>query len=1055
MRHVLVLLLAGLATAEEPWVIGSAGADLRTETAQKLTRPIHFERPGPGGMVATFIPRSLRGSRIDDMRNGQPIGGTRLDATVDQPKQAFGTEEERLRFGIGGGPGDWDNFSVQWDGLIQLPATGADLATSSDDGSRVWIDRNRDGICQAEEWGSNGWGGGQGTTLRQVHAAIPAGTWPIRIQFEEGGGGNACTFLWRHAGTGGGWQTVPAQAFARTPVLSLAGPVTVHSTFSGPGELRCSDGVRLVSLPTEGSLVIAGDVALAADVSTTTVHIARDAMLRLAGHRMAVTGIVGNGAVQLDGGTLQLAQAGDLAVRGSGRLVCTGNVALDELDAAIKVELAKPGAAVRSPGRSVVSASLEAPLATVLELGRVPEDHGTLEIEIDGPLHGAGLVVWRADRHGRWFQRIVQPELANGPQRLTIDVSASAPLLPVGHQAAWNPATEVESQRVGLLVYADRPLQGQVQVDARWRPFTAVETAPQLTAITTAPAQVRTGQRIELSARPEPFPAWPLDQDNFALDLAVTAPNGDVIRYAGFVDQPFRRVDRGDREDLLADGPPCFTVRWRARMPGPHRLRLEARWAGGGQAVVDLPEVLAEGPAWDDIARVDAVDPRFLSSHGAFVWPIGQNLNSTYDVRSRGAMSTKLTPNRGTFVREALLERLAAAGGTGGETWLSPWNLGLEWTDAWPGYHGAGRPNLGNAWALDCYLDLAERRGMRIVLSIFNHGQGRDGSGAEDDWPYHPLRAANGGWLDGPPGLFTDERALRRQANLFRYLAARWGDSPALLCWKLWAEVNLVHVPIEAVRTWHAGAAEMFARFDPWRHPVTTHWCGDWHNPDPVIAALPGMDMLTIDAYHGEGTMIAELLGQSTRPANRDQDGLWRYAKPVLVTEYGGSAGGCSSQRMEAEHAIGGWAAFVHGHAGAPMLWWFEWIDQGARYAPFGALSRFTAGEDLRNPLARTAALGMRGSEARLWCRAWQRPGRMLGYAVDSGWAVQGGEAAEQRGAILDAGSVSPGAMTLQWWDADLGIMLQSIALNHTGGQLLQPVPAFRRHIAFKLWRNP
>lgn len=1052
MRLALACLLAGLAGAEDAWIVGSAGAGLHAEAAQVLDRPVRFERPGQAGMLASFIPRCLRGSRNDDLRNGQMVGGTRLDAVIDQPGGAFGSEDERRRFGIAGRPGDWDDFSVQWDGLILVPAGGVDLATRSDDGSRVWLDLNRDGSFQPGEWGGNGWGNGQGATLRQVHAGIPPGTWPIRVQYEEGGGGNACSLLWRPAGRNGDWAIVPAEAFARTPVLSLDGAITVRSAFTGSGELRCGDGVVLMSLPAAGSVTISGRVRLGADLDAgaASLLIAGDGALDLAGHRLAVGTITGPGSIALAGGVVQSATLTGPTLRGPGRLLCAGRADLGGLDDAVQVELGAETAAVRSPGRSVLAAALRAPLATVLELAAIPAGAEVLSIDLDGPLAGAGLVAWRADRHGRWFQRIAVPALADGRQHAEVAVSADAPLLPVGHLAAWNAATAGESTRAGILIYSERPLAGRVAVDARWRPAAEAAQGPRLDGIVPAPARVRTGQRIEIAALPAPFPERPLDQEAFALDLTVTAPDGTATRYAGFVDQPFRRLDRGDREVLLADGQPRFAVRWRARQPGVHRLRLEATWAGGGRAGADLPEVLAEGPAWDDIARVDAGDPRFLSSQGAFVWPIGQNLNSTYDVRSQGCLNTRLTADRGTFVREALLERLAAAGGTGAETWLSPWNLGLEWTDAWPGYHGAGRPNLGNAWALDRYLDLAERRGMRIVLSIFNHGQGRDGSGAEDDWPHHPWRIANGGWLDGPPGLFSDQRALRRQSDLFRYLAARWGDSPALLAWKLWAEVNLVHVPVEPVRAWHVRAAELFARHDPWRHPVTTHWCGDWRNADEEIAAQPGMGMLTIDAYHGGETMVAELLGQSTRPA-RGGGGLWRFAKPVLVTEYGGSAGACPPQRMEAELAIGGWAAFVSGHAGSPMLWWFEWIDQGSRYGSFSALRRFTAGEDLRNPQARTIAPDL-GSG--LWCRAWQRPGRMLGYAVDSAWAVQGGRAAEIAGRQLDLGAVAPGSMTIQWWDADLGTVLATTAVNHPGGPLRLAAPAFSRHVAFKLWRR-
>jgi len=1048
LRAAPLLLLAILVHAEEPWRIGSDGAVHRATKPEELTRPIVFERHGTSGLEATFIASCLRGVHEDDWRRTRSVAGTRRDQLVDQPTGACGSEEDRQRFGIEGRLGDWDDFSVQWDGLILIPAGGADLATTSDDGSRLWLDRDRDGMVQSGEWGSNGWGSGQGATLRLVHSDVPPGTWPIRLQFEEGGGGNSISLMWRSGG--GAWTTVPAEAFARTPVLRLQGPVTFRSPVSGEGELHLGEGAVLASAPAVGALSISGRVTLGADLNREhlRIHLARDATLALAGHRLSCAGLTGTGRVQLEGGTLSLASSGELALHGPGRLETHGDLVLSDIDPSVELVLTGPGS-VRSPGRSLVRSTLAAPLATVLELGAVPDDAGTLQVELDGPLVGSGLMAWRADRHGRWFQRLAEPRLRDGRQRLEIDLAETADLRPVGHDAAWNPLTASESRRAGLLIYADRPLSGSVLADARWLPRKRRAASPSLAMLSLPPTRVATGQRIELTALPEPYPQRPLDPDCFALELAVTAPDGSVTSYAGFADQAFRRIDRGDRERLLADGPPRFGLRFRARQAGEHRLRLTARWAGGATASVDLPPLSADGAPWDDIARPDARDPRFLSAQDRLVWPIGQNLNSTYDVRSRSCLATTLTPDRGSFTREAFLARLIAAGGTGAETWLSPWNLGLEWTDAWAGFHGAGRPNLGNAWALDRYLDLAERHGVRVVLSIFNHGQGRDGSGAEDDWPHHPWRVANGGWLDGPAGLFTDERALRAQSDLFRYLAARWGDSPAVLAWKLWAEVNLTHAPNDDKQAWHGKAAALFARHDPWRHPVTTHWCGDYRNADPVISALPGIGMLTIDAYHGEESGIADLLAHSTRDGRR-RGGLAGYGKPILVTEYGGSPSATAPPRLEAELAIGGWAALVHGHAGMPMMWWFEWIDQGARYSQFGALRRFVDGEDLRDPSARTVA----PEAGRLWCRAWQRPGRMLGYVLDPVWAAQGTVDDMVDGGNIDFGGVSAGAMRLEWWDADLGAVRASRDLAHPGGALRLSVPAFRRHLAFKLRRK-
>ncbi len=1048
---VTLVLSASLDGADSDLVIGPDGASVIATKPEDLVRTIRFASTGPSGLETTFVATSLRGVIQDDWRTTQRIAGRRTDSTIDQPMSMFGSAAERQEFGILGRDADWDNFAVQWDGVLRVPAEGVELATASDDGSRLWLDLDRDGRISAEEWGSNGWGTGQGTTQRVVHAQVPGGRYDIRVQFEEGGGGNACTLLWRKPG--GGWAAVPAEGFNRMPFLNLGGPLTLRSQFDGAGDIFCSDGVILASVPASGTIHVSGTVRLANDLTSEAllIRLQPGARLELAGHQLTAGHIIGPGTVDLGTGRLIVASTDGCRIAGSGMLRIANASTLSGLDMAIQVDVAV-GGSVHAPERIILATALAGPITTVVPLGEIDDAAAALRVTLDGPLHGAGLLAWRADRHGRWFQRQVATPLRDGRQELEIDLSANAELKPEGHAGTWNPASAAESGRAGVIVYSDQTNRGAVRLEATWHTQADARPVSHLCDIVPAPAQVETGRRIELSARPEPFPLWPLDPACFDLRLLVTGPDDAVTTYAGFADQPYRRIDAGDRESLVATGSPRFAVRFRAKAPGRHRLRLLATWADGTTANVELPDIHADGPEWDDIARPDAGDPRFLSAQQRVVWPVGQNLNSTYDVRSQACLQTKLTTDRGSFTREAFLARLISAGGTGCETWLSPWNLGLEWSDAWRGFHGTGRPNLGNAWALDRFLEQAEAGRVRVVLSIFNHGQGRDGSGAEDDFPHHPWRSANGGWLDNPAGLFTDARAKRGQENLFRYLAARCGDSPAVLAWKLWAEVNLVHAPLEDIRTWHTFASEAFARHDPWRHPVTTHWCGDWRNADHAIAIQPGMGMLTIDAYHDEG-LIADLLAQSTRQAGRDRGGLAVYAKPVLVTEYGGSPSATTPARLLAELQIGGWAAWVHGHAGAPMMWWFEWIDQKRHYGQFGALNRFIAGEDPRSPDARTITPDLRAGGSKLWCRAWMRPGRILGYAFDPAWAENGTVDRQLPSGELFLGDSRPGRIQLEWWDADQGRATSTTTFDHPGGDVKLPSPGFRRHVAFKLWR--
>ncbi len=1071
------------------YTVSPAGGTLAATRAVTCGGSITLENAGSGGLTATVFAVSLRATSEDDWRGRADKAGTRSDVAIDLPTPAAGTPDERKRFGVAGSDADWDGFSIQWDGMITIPTDGVTLATSSDDGSRVWLDRNGDGVVTAEEWGSNNWGGGQGTTEREVHRAVPAGRYAIRVQFEDGGGPNSCRLLWRGANGNAQTQVVPPEAFRPFARLVAQGPVTLACPIRGGGFLECGDGVHLAVRPEVAALTLHGRVALAADLDLrgVPVQFAPDAVLDCAGHalqldRVSTSG--GAGSILLGGGRLTLpasvvaatpapglpkpAVILPLSLVGPGTLsAAPGTTQVAGFDDAVTVVGQSDGDAftVRDARHCRARVELRAPLTTVLALGDDAPGDRSVVVDVQVPAGAPadlGIGMWRADRTGRWFQRIHAGVLAPGMNRgIRFDVGGDDALQAEGHSGRWTASAAMESGHLGILCFASE--RGSGMLDVTTHVVARPEHAAGRTTLTDLvldgwethairTASATTGRRWELHVSPDPYPADPYDAAEFRMDLEVTEPDGTRRIFAGFHEQEMRRHDDGDRESFTAIGAPRFSVRFRPRVPGLHRLRLITSDHGGPERSMALGDLLAAGEPGDGIARVDAQDPRFFSADGRFVWPLGHSINSTYDVRSVSSLHSKLTIDRGSFVREALLERLAANGGTGCETWLSAWNLGLEWIPRWPGYHGTGRYHEGHAAALDRFLDQAERLGAKVNLSIFNHGMARSGEGAEMEWPYHPYNRANGGWLDAPEGLFTDPRAFAYQQRLFRYITARYSDSPALLGWKLWAEVNLANAPHDAVVEWHRKASIALSAADPYGRAVTTHWCGDWTAADRAIATIPTIGYLTIDAYHGPGTALPGLLCQSTRDPLAPGAGLADLRKPVVVTEFGGSPGACAVPRLEAEHALGPWVGFVSGHAASPMLWWFEWIDQGARYGVYRALSRYIAGEDLRGKNAACVAPTATVDGVALWCRAWRDGTHWLGYMVDPAWSVSGGEGRAWSGGTLTLDDeVSARELVVEWWDADTGAVVGGARIAHGGGRPVFAMPEFHRHLAFKI----
>ena len=111
-------------------------------------------------------------------------------------------------------------------------------------------------------------------------------------------------------------------------------------------------------------------------------------------------------------------------------------------------------------------------------------------------------------------------------------------------------------------------------------------------------------------------------------------------------------------------------------------------------------------------------------------------------------------------------------------------------------------------------------------------------------------------------------------------------------------------------------------------------------------------------------------------------------------------------------------------------------------------------GEDLRHPNAAARILSATSPGGQLWCRAWSRPGRMLGYCCDPQWVRSSLDRGAITAARIDLGRIAAGAMTVAWWDADRGVVLARESIVHPGGPLVLNPPAFARHIGFKLVRE-
>ncbi len=695
---------------------------------------------------------------------------------------------------------------------------------------------------------------------------------------------------------------------------------------------------------------------------------------------------------------------------------------------------------------------------------------------------GIGLVV--ADATGRWYQIPHVGRLASGRHDLVFSLQAESALLSEPDKVAWSTHALARSSQCGLFLWSSESSQATIRLlSFVVQNKQLLSKVPQVLTdlemdgydTTTASCRWHTGQRWEVHVRPSLLPNNPYDPNEFALDAQIRTPQGETIRVPGFYKQPMELCDRGDTETAHPTGVGAFCVRYRPPVAGTYHITLESHSKNQSASQMALPPVIVSGEPWNEYIHVDPQDSRFYSigTDNRFHWPVSLNLRSITDKRSQQNMATKPTIHRGIASYQAYLDRFAQADGNLAEVWMSGWNLGLEWNpwsvkngkrEKYPGYFGVGRYHEGNAHRLDRLLDMAWERNVRILLVSNHHGQLSTRVDAE--WCDNPHNIRNGGNLKRAEYFFKDADSLRHQRSLTRYIIARYADHPAVFAWKIFTEVDLTDLGWDArnkrrmnplLAEWHKETAAYWSKTDVYNHPVCTHWSTDYRMVYADTASLSGIQSLCIDAYHDKHRSLAELLYESMSNPRR---GLQKYNKPILVTEYGGSPHGAAQAQMHAEHSFGAWAALVSGHAGAPMLWWYEWVDQNNYWQPYKAIAAFIKGEDLRSSTNKSfcAKLQTEGAGRQaLWTRAWVQPGALiLGYTLDLKWSAKGSVQTDSFSGvkIVITKNARAGHMRIEWWDPDTGICRTQEDFHHPGGALTLKAPSFSHHLAFKLRRK-
>ena len=359
--------------------------------------------------------------------------------------------------------------------------------------------------------------------------------------------------------------------------------------------------------------------------------------------------------------------------------------------------------------------------------------------------------------------------------------------------------------------------------------------------------------------------------------------------------------------------------------------------------------------------RVSEIDPRYFEfSNGDFFWPAGLNVCAAYDVRNIELLGVLVNQYEGTKAFERYLEGMGKNHATFARIWMSCWSLAIEWSDRYHHeYESLGDYSMKNAWRLDRVMELAEKNGVYVQLTLdtfghFRSNPNRNRRDRHQDWTGNAYNFMAGGILSHPWYFFLDENAFDYYAKRLRYISSRWGYSPALFGWEIFNEIDLITYPPgnfglnradfdRRMVKWHRDTANVLHDTDAHGHPVTTNYAS--YVKDYNVWKLREMDYITTNRYVNDLPRLTGWIFEDKVQVIEKPTGLVR---PHYILESGSDWRGKDLQNTEDYLHISLWASWMFPNAASGMAWWWVVIDQENFYTHFDAFHRFAEGEDRR-----------------------------------------------------------------------------------------------------------
>jgi len=435
----------------------------------------------------------------------------------------------------------------------------------------------------------------------------------------------------------------------------------------------------------------------------------------------------------------------------------------------------------------------------------------------------------------------------------------------------------------------------------------------QVTKVTRLTAKPELYTKAEFAVELESSWKNPYLQEDIALDMVLTSPSGKTLKLPAY----YENGNSGQVSHWMARFAPQEKGQYTYRFALSKEGKTVSRSAAGSFRVVSSGKsgFLHGRDNW-----------AFRFDNGKAFRGVGENLcwESRANDDSRYFKALHEQPK---YNYEYMLRSLARHGGNYYRTWISNFNLPLDWHRNFNSNRYEPSDAYYNPSAIrkiDRMFDLADSLHLYVMLTL---GPGN-------------YSTRDGGFSPTAADFFVNPLSRARYKNRLRYFVARWGYSTSVGAWEFFNEVDNVQygnrnkpISADSIVTWHDEMSRYLKEIDPYKHLVTTSIS---HRDLKGLNSLPAIDFNQKHIYKATASIPRNIVSYEEK-----------FGKPYVIGEYSYEWDWSKNfddygAEMDSDFKRGLWYGLFSPTPVLPLSWWWEYFDNRGTDAYLHRVSRMS-----------------------------------------------------------------------------------------------------------------